>query len=339
MWDATFSRVREHLHWKGSHEEFDLAETESNDSYSYIDRDFNPEAERLPCSQQLLAITGSWYRGACAQKGEVCGEQVIDNLQLDKDFCEWQSWDKDLWRYMSQIKPASGPTFVGKTQGNTPNLFWRRISFDQLRFQSQYVGLPPPDQLHLESTADYRNVRQESQLWTELHQGLLTTGRLNAALGFYEPAAAKRLGIPRDRVPRAAPALQLEGREEYEWHGEAHKRLQPCLVSCTFFQTVNWRKLGFAGEVREVANNGKAKRLYRLSDSGPYSRVPCHFVPQLQMEMLASGANSALVVSRSATQGVRVFRMQRHAVFLQQMLHTISQLYTRQELCTRSQEP
>jgi len=43
-------------------------------------------------------------------------------------------------------------------------------------------------------------VRQESQLWTELHQGLLTTGRLNAALGFYEPAAAKRLGIPRDRV-------------------------------------------------------------------------------------------------------------------------------------------
>lgn len=82
-----------------SHEEFDLAETESNDSYSYIDRDFNPEAERLPCSQQLLAITGSWYRGACAQKGEVCGEQVIDNLQLDKDFCEWQSWDKDLWRF------------------------------------------------------------------------------------------------------------------------------------------------------------------------------------------------------------------------------------------------
>lgn len=30
-------------------------------------------------------------------------------------------------------------------------------------------------------------------------------------------------------------------------------------------------------------------------------QVPCHFVPQLQMEMLASGANSALVVSRSAT--------------------------------------
>ena len=52
--------------------------------------------------------------------------------------------------------------------------------------------------------AIYRKVRQESQLWTELHQGLLTTGKLNAALGFYEPAAAKRLGIPTDRVNHGA---------------------------------------------------------------------------------------------------------------------------------------
>lgn len=150
---------------------------------------------------------------------------------------------------MSQIKPTSGPAFVGKTQGNTPNLFWRRLAFDQLRAQSQYIGLPPVEQLHFESTADYRysvlhtvtcevlaacshpaifaeqvqfsrqshncrNVRQESQLWTQLHQGLLTTGKLNAALGFYEPAAAKRLGIPRDRVNHnsllsAAANLQL----------------------------------------------------------------------------------------------------------------------------------
>ena len=47
-----------------------------------------------------------------------------------------------------------------------------------------------------------------------MHRGLLTTGKLNAALGFYEPAAAKRLGIPRDRVNHnsllsAAANLQL----------------------------------------------------------------------------------------------------------------------------------
>ena len=81
--------------------EFDLAETdnESIDSYVSWDDRFTPEAERLPCSQQLLAITGSWYQGESGQKGEVCGDQVIDNPQLDKDFCEWQSWDKDVWMF------------------------------------------------------------------------------------------------------------------------------------------------------------------------------------------------------------------------------------------------
>ena len=159
---------------------------------------------------------------------------------------------------MSQITPGTGPPFVGKASGVTPNLFWRRITFDQLRAQQHYHGLPPLKHLRLESTADYRcllppaenlsnslqcgvrninqskardqltpdcivalalqrlhtvltmwilhcrQVRQESQLWAQLHQGLLTTGKLNAALGFYEPAAAKRLNIPRDRVSHNA---------------------------------------------------------------------------------------------------------------------------------------
>jgi hypothetical protein len=38
-------------------------------------------------------------------------------------------------------------------------------------------------------------IRQDSQLWSDLHQGILTTGKLNSCLGFYEPKAAKRLGI------------------------------------------------------------------------------------------------------------------------------------------------
>ncbi|KAL0048901.1 hypothetical protein WJX82_001954 [Trebouxia sp. C0006] len=236
---------------------------------------------------------------------------------------------------MSQIKPASGPAFVGKTQGNTPNLFWRRISFDQLRSQSQYVGLPPPDQLHLECIADYRNVRQESQLWTELHQGLLTTGRLNAALGFYEPAAAKRLGVATrgDGGIRMAWGSTQEASALFSvMHLFPDSQLEEvglCWVDPTSqipaewgFQAGDLPPLG--AEVREVASHGKAKRLYRLSDPGPYSRVPCHFVPQLQMEMLASGANSALVVSRSATKGVRVFRMQRHAVVPVMVIMTLA---------------
>jgi len=49
-----------------------------------------------------------------------------------------------------------------------------------------------------------RMVRQASQLWSDLHQGILTTGKLNACLGFYEPKAAKRLGIGADFVSHRA---------------------------------------------------------------------------------------------------------------------------------------
>ena len=45
-----------------------------------------------------------------------------------------------------------------------------------------------------------RYVRQEDPLWSLLHQGVLTTGYLPATLGFFEPQAAKRLGLPKARV-------------------------------------------------------------------------------------------------------------------------------------------
>lgn len=45
-----------------------------------------------------------------------------------------------------------------------------------------------------------RYLRQETPLWSALHQGLLSGSSINAVLGFYEPLAAKRLGIPRGYV-------------------------------------------------------------------------------------------------------------------------------------------
>lgn len=53
-------------------------------------------------------------------------------------------------------------------------------------------------------TAVYRMIRQDSQLWDDLHQGVLTTGKLNACLGFYEPQAARRLGIGKGFVSHRA---------------------------------------------------------------------------------------------------------------------------------------
>ena len=41
-----------------------------------------------------------------------------------------------------------------------------------------------------------RDVRQDTDLWDDLHAGVCTTGILNAALGLYEPSACRRLGMP-----------------------------------------------------------------------------------------------------------------------------------------------
>ena len=42
-----------------------------------------------------------------------------------------------------------------------------------------------------------RYVRQDSPLWRALHAGILTSGTLNGALGFHEPTAIARLGLPK----------------------------------------------------------------------------------------------------------------------------------------------
>ena len=52
------------------------------------------------------------------------------------------------------------------------------------------------------------------------------------------------------------------------------------------------------------------KRRFIISDRGPRQRLDTLWIPQLQLHMLCTGANSALVASRSATRGVRLFRMQ-----------------------------
>ena len=57
---------------------------------------------------------------------------------------------------MSQLTPTTGPVFAGKASGSIPNLFWRRITSEQLRAQPQYQGLPLVEHLSLETTADFR---------------------------------------------------------------------------------------------------------------------------------------------------------------------------------------
>jgi hypothetical protein len=55
--------------------------------------------------------------------------------------------------------------------------------------------------------------------------------------------------------------------------------------------------------------------------------VPPQYVPQLQLEMLASGLRSALFVSRSAENGTNVFRVPRDDAYCACMLQLISRFY------------
>ena len=109
-----------------------------------------------------------------------------------------------------------------------PNLEWDAITLEALRDLPDFKALPEvqnvvlsapntyrqvlqaltlgpaasisaksghPDQ-SADSDCSCRDVRQDTDLWDDLHSGVCTTGILNAALGLYEPSACRRLGMP-----------------------------------------------------------------------------------------------------------------------------------------------
>jgi hypothetical protein len=78
--------------------------------------------------------------------------------------------------------------------------------------------------------------------------------------------------------------------------------------------------------INRVARRG---REYILSDQGPRSAVDPLWMPQLQLHMLCADTASGLLLSRSATKGVRVMRVKRDDEYLRLMLGCIKALYKR----------
>ena len=73
---------------------------------------------------------------------------------------------------------------------------------------------------------------------------------------------------------------------------------------------------------RHRTRPGKYVVIYRE----PYDAPPAYHVPQLLLEMLATGATAGLLAMQSATRGVRVFRVERDDEYLAAMLRRV--LYT-----------
>ncbi|KAG2440766.1 hypothetical protein HXX76_003622 [Chlamydomonas incerta] len=80
--------------------------------------------------------------------------------------------------------------------------------------------------------------------------------------------------------------------------------------------------------MRQVRRGGKGRVHTELvlGDPGPRHAVPAAWVPQLQLHMLATGCQSALVVSRSASKGMTVFRLLRDDEYLQRMMGVLARL-------------
>lgn len=81
------------------------------------------------------------------------------------------------------------------TFGNQPNVSWRSIPLEHLRFHPRFRPLPERV-TELSDLEQVRQFRQESWQWEVLHRGRCTTSQAVAALGFLEPSVGEVLGVP-----------------------------------------------------------------------------------------------------------------------------------------------
>ena len=131
-----------------------------------------------------------------------------------------------------------------------------------------------------------------------------------------------------------------EGEEGEEGEGEGERGLswlEPVEVKCVCpFRLVGRnsarRSGGRAfddGEKGRGDGGGNPFARFELGDPGPRPLPPASAMPQLQLQMLACGSPSALLVSHSATRGGRVWRVARDDAFLRKMLLVASKAFER----------
>lgn len=70
------------------------------------------------------------------------------------------------------------------------------------------------------------------------------------------------------------------------------------------------------------------RRTFILSDRGPRTCPDAAWIPQVQWHILCANTQSGLLVSRSATKGLRVFRIYRDDEYIECMLFVIQKLYS-----------
>lgn len=154
-------------------------------------------------------------------------------------------------------------------------------------------------------------------------------GTLPSAWGI-DPGSLPPLGASPDGLIRH-PATGAVGGDLLEAMSQLH------VVQANSGECGHGSAVGDIVEVVEVKNTcpfdyspaarSRGKRRFAVSDRGPRDRIDPVWVPQLQLHMLCAGTQSALLVSRSVTLGLRIFRMPRDDRYLQTMLRLVSKLW------------
>ena len=84
----------------------------------------------------------------------------------------------------------------------------------------------------------------------------------------------------------------------------------------------------FVVEVKNSSPFRSTPGSFVIADREPYDTPPAYHMPQVQLEMMCTDTNAALLAMQSMTYGIRIFRVERDDAFIASMLRRISRLYT-----------
>ena len=84
----------------------------------------------------------------------------------------------------------------------------------------------------------------------------------------------------------------------------------------------------FVVEVKNSSPFRSTPGSFVIADREPYNTPPAYHMPQVQLEMMCTDTNAALLAMQSMTYGIRIFRVERDDAFIASMLRRISRLYT-----------
>lgn len=105
---------------------------------------------------------------------------------------------------------------------HVPNVYWRARTHENLRQHPNFISMPDDD----DTTQPPALIRQATDAWVHARRGVVTTSRMPALLGFYEPNSGMQKLVHLPRVAAAAGRLESERDELVRANAEVQHELK-----------------------------------------------------------------------------------------------------------------